>query len=87
MVRSSWVAWCVGGLRGGDAAGIAGFGLTGQLAGSATTVRARWSTTVAVTSPGSNGPIEGVNTEGKFLKRQMYGRAGFALLRQRILLS
>ncbi|MEV7230718.1 hypothetical protein AB0M79_27390 [Polymorphospora sp. NPDC051019] len=30
MVRSSWVAWCVGGLRGGDAAGIAGFGLTGS---------------------------------------------------------
>jgi transposase len=37
--------------------------------------------------PYSNGPIEGVNTKVKLLKRQMYGRAGFALLRQRILLS
>jgi len=35
----------------------------------------------------SNGPIEGTNTKFKLLKRQMYGRAGFALLRQRILLS
>ena len=37
--------------------------------------------------PYSNGPIEGTNTKFKLLKRQMYGRAGFALLRQRILLS
>jgi transposase len=37
--------------------------------------------------PYSNGPIEGANTEVKLLKRQMYGRAGFPLLRQRILLS
>ena len=37
--------------------------------------------------PYSNGPTEGVNTKIKFLKRQMYGRAGFALLRQRILLA
>jgi hypothetical protein len=29
----------------------------------------------------------GTNTQFKLLKRQMYGRAGFALLRQRILLS
>jgi transposase len=35
----------------------------------------------------SNGPIEGTNTKFKLLKRQMYGRAGFALMRQRILLS
>jgi transposase len=33
--------------------------------------------------PYSNGPIEGANTKFKLLKRQMYGRAGFALLRQR----
>ena len=31
--------------------------------------------------PYSNGPIEGTNTKFKLLKRQMYGRAGFALLR------
>jgi transposase len=37
--------------------------------------------------PYSNGPIEGTNTKFKLLKRQMYGRASFALLRQRILLS
>jgi hypothetical protein len=34
-----------------------------------------------------NGPIEGANTKVKFLERQMYGRAGFPLLRQRILLA
>lgn len=39
------------------------------------------------TLPYSNGPIEGANTKVKLLKRQMYGRAGFPLLRQRILLS
>jgi transposase len=37
--------------------------------------------------PYSNGPIEGANTKIKLLKRQMYRRAGFALLRKRILLS
>jgi transposase len=40
-----------------------------------------------LTMPYSNGPIEGANTKVKLLKRQMYGRAGFDLLRQRILLS
>ena len=35
----------------------------------------------------SNGPTEGMNTKIKLLKRQMYGRAGFPLLRQRILLN
>jgi hypothetical protein len=35
-----------------------------------------------LTLPYSNGPIEGANTKVKFLKRQMYGRAGFSLLRQ-----
>jgi transposase len=43
--------------------------------------------TAGLTLPYSNGPIEGANTKVKFLKRQMYGRAGFALLRQRILLA
>jgi transposase len=40
-----------------------------------------------LTLPYSNRPMEGANTNVKFLKRQMYGRAGFALLRQRILLA
>ncbi|WUJ22448.1 ISL3 family transposase [Micromonospora sp. NBC_00389] len=40
-----------------------------------------------LTLPYSNGPMEGANTKVKLLKRQMYGRAGFELLRQRILLA
>ena len=40
-----------------------------------------------LTLPYSNGPMEGANTKVKLLKRQMYGRAGFALLRHRILLA
>ena len=43
--------------------------------------------TAAITLPYSNGPIEGANTKFKFLKRQMYDRAGCALLRQRTLLA
>ncbi|GAB7039665.1 MULTISPECIES: ISL3 family transposase [Catenuloplanes] len=40
-----------------------------------------------LTLPYSNGPIEGANTKVKYLKRQMYGRAGFDLLRHRVLLA
>lgn len=40
-----------------------------------------------LTLPYSNGPMEGANTKVKYLKRQMYGRASFPLLRQRILLA
>jgi transposase len=36
--------------------------------------------TAGLTLPYSNGPTEGANTNVKLLKRQMYGRAGFALL-------
>ena len=43
--------------------------------------------TSAVTLPFHNGRTEGVNTRTKMIKRQMYGRAGFDLLRHRILLS
>jgi transposase len=43
--------------------------------------------TAAVTLPFHNGRTEGVNTKTKMIKRQMYGRAGFELLRHRILLS
>jgi transposase len=39
----------------------------------------------AVTLPWSSGPVEGLNTRTKLLLRQMYGRAGFPLLRKRIL--
>lgn len=41
----------------------------------------------AVTLSHHNGTTEGVNTKTKLLKRQMYGRAGFTLLRPRILLG
>jgi transposase len=41
----------------------------------------------AVTLPYHNGRTEGVNTKTKLIKRQMYGRAGFTLLRHRILLA
>ena len=43
--------------------------------------------TAALTLPHHNGRTEGVNTRTKMIKRQMYGRAGFTLLRHRILLG
>jgi transposase len=39
-----------------------------------------------LTLPWSNGRTEGVNTRTKKIMRQMHGRAGFDLLRHRILL-
>ncbi|MFD1502975.1 transposase, partial [Streptosporangium lutulentum] len=41
----------------------------------------------AVTLPYHNGGTEGVNTKTKRIMRQMHGRAGFKLLRHRILLA
>ncbi len=38
----------------------------------------------AVTGPWSNGPVEGHVNRLKTIKRQMYGRAGFVLLRARV---
>jgi len=38
-----------------------------------------------LTLPWSDGPVEGQITRLKLLKRQGYGRAGFPLLRQRIM--
>ena len=35
----------------------------------------------------NSGRVEGLNTRTKMLKRQMYGRASFPLLRKRILLT
>ena len=43
--------------------------------------------TAALTTPFHNGRTEGASTRTKMIKRQMYGRAGFALLRHRILLG
>ena len=39
----------------------------------------------ALTLPWSTGPVEGRITQLKLIKRQMYGRAGFDLLRHRVL--
>jgi transposase len=41
----------------------------------------------AVTLPWSNGPVEGHVNRLKTIKRQMYGRAGFALLKARVVNS
>ncbi len=41
----------------------------------------------ALTMPWSNGQTEGQITKLKLLKRQMYGRANFDLLRRRVLLA
>ncbi len=41
----------------------------------------------ALTTTYHNGTTEGINTKTKLIKRQMYGRAGFQLLRHRILLG
>jgi hypothetical protein len=43
--------------------------------------------TAGLTESYNNGPTEGINTKTKLIKRQMYGRAGFSLLRHRILLG
>jgi hypothetical protein len=45
----------------------------------------RAAVTAGLTLEWSNGPVEGQITRLKLLKRQGYGRAGFALLRQRVL--
>ena len=39
----------------------------------------------AIRQPWSNGPVEGQVNRLKLIKRQMYGRANFDLLRQRVL--
>ena len=41
----------------------------------------------AITEPWSTSPVEGQISRLKMIKRQMYGRAGFDLLRQRVLLA
>jgi transposase len=39
----------------------------------------------AIETPWSTSPVEGQISRVKMIKRQMYGRAGFELLRQRVL--
>ncbi|MFI1338411.1 transposase [Streptomyces sp. NPDC020845] len=43
--------------------------------------------TAGLTTGWNSGPVEGTVNRIKMLKRQMFGRAGFALLRKRVLLS
>ena len=52
-----------------------------------TVIRAQQSVEAALTLPWSTGPVEGRITQLKLIKRQMYGRANFDLLRCRILLA
>jgi transposase len=40
---------------------------------------------LSITTPWSNGPIEGQISRLKAIKRQMYGRASFELLKARVL--
>jgi transposase len=40
---------------------------------------------MALTASWSNGPVEGHINRLKMIKRQMYGRAGFELLKARVL--
>lgn len=41
----------------------------------------------AISLPWSNGPVEGNVNKLKTIKRQMYGRASFELLRKRLILT
>ncbi|HMI04631.1 MAG TPA: transposase [Pedobacter sp.] len=41
----------------------------------------------AISMPWSNGPVEGNVNKLKTIKRQMYGRASFELLRKRLVLA
>jgi transposase len=47
--------------------------------------RDKYAVIAAIERPWSNGQVEGQIQRLKFLKRQMYGRAGFLLLRHRVL--
>ncbi len=49
--------------------------------------RERDALTAAILLPWSNGPTEGVVTKLKLIKRSMYGRGSFDLLRKRVLLA
>ncbi|MFD4143027.1 transposase [Streptomyces sp. NPDC058572] len=43
--------------------------------------------TAGLTTGWNSGPVEGAVNRIKMLKRQMFGRAGFPLLRKRVLLA
>src|SRR5580658_9517989 len=66
-----------------DSATVSGFRFTAQFA--RTLRRDLEAVTLSMTTPWSNGPIEGQINRLKAIKRQMYGRAGFELLKARVL--
>jgi transposase len=58
------------------------------LAQFAKTLRCDWGAVErSITTPWNNGPVEGHINRLKVIKRQMYGRAGFELLKARVLPS
>jgi transposase len=65
------------------AAATSEFGCTAQFA--STLRRDLEAVKLSITTPWSNGPIEGHINRLKVIKRQMYGRAGFELLSARVL--
>ena len=77
LVRQRDAAALDGWLTQAKSSGLRGFAL--GLSRDLDAVRA------ALSLPWSNGPVEGQVNRLKVLKRQMYGRAKFDLLRQRIL--
>jgi transposase len=66
-----------------DSATVSGFRFTAQFA--RTLRRDLEAVKLSMTTPWSNGPIEGHINRLKAIKRQMYGRAGFELLKARML--
>ena len=76
-------------VRGGDASGLDAWttsALESDLSGLATGVtRDKAAVAAAITEPWSTSPVEGHINRLKTLKRSMYGRAGYAVLRARML--
>jgi transposase len=66
-----------------DSATTSGFRFVTQFAN--TLRRDLQAVKLSITTPWSNGPIEGHINRLKAIKRQMYGRAGFELLKARVL--
>ena len=76
-------------VRGGDASGLDAWttsAMESELSGLATGVtRDKAAVVAAITEPWSTSPVEGHINRLKTLKRSMYGRAGYAVLRARML--
>jgi transposase len=66
-----------------DSAAASGFPFVAQFASNLR--RDLGAVELSITTPWSNGPIEGQINRPKAIKRQMYGRAGFELLKARVL--